>query len=239
MQPRRPGVEAVHDARAAAAPPALDSGTPIPSNRFTSVPARRRSVGWVISPAGLATTSRCSSSIAHGHGAAPRLRSGSCDAGSRPRCARRPQPVTTSGGPRRRRSTRPSAIARCTSARGAPERRRHHGVEPARPRRRSASGSVTWPSAASSVQALPPSPGTTQRPADRADHDGGVGEVEHRPDLQVDEVHDVPAEALAPRHPVGEVAERAPRAPARARAPVEHARVAERRRRRSARRRSP
>ena len=111
-------------------PPAGDSGTPIPSRRFTSVPVRRCSVGCVTSPAGFATTRRCSSSIADRHRRALRR-----ERLARPeldlRAARRPASRKDFGRAAPSTSTRPSAIARCTSARGTPESRGDDGVEPA------------------------------------------------------------------------------------------------------------
>ena len=59
-QPRRVAVEPVHDARAA--PPRRPRATP--TSAWTSVPVACPRAGWTTSPAGLSTTSRCSSSYA-------------------------------------------------------------------------------------------------------------------------------------------------------------------------------
>ena len=110
-------------------PPRGASGIPIPSRRLTTVPPRRFSVGWVGSPAGLRTTTRCSSRQASSSGGPS---AGSSAAGARSTWIRSP--------PARRcdfsraapsTSTPPAAIARCTSARVHAEMGRHHGVQAA------------------------------------------------------------------------------------------------------------
>ena len=103
--------------------------------------------------------------------------------------------------------TRPAAIARCTSALGRPDRR--------------ATTASSRPSSASNVgvtrtrgwwtRRLVPFSEPDHREEDRADDDRRVGQVEHGPDVQVDEVDHAPPERGGPEGPVREVPERSPR----------------------------
>ena len=113
-------------------PPAGASGTPMAASRSTRVSPPRLAVGCVTTPAGFATTRRSSSR--------KRIGTGPPGDGSSGLASR----STTSRSPPRRRydfgralpSTRtpPAAIARCTSARGAPRQPGDHRVQPARRR---------------------------------------------------------------------------------------------------------
>src|SRR5437870_2606830 len=160
-------------------PPAVDSGTPNASSRFTRVPVRLEAVPWVIKPAGLDTTMRWSSSnrTASGPG------SGSRSPATRSWTSIVSPPATWNDLARSRPSTsnRPSAMARCTSARGIPN------PPAATVSRRPGPGASNETRSMSRFGLGPPAqPG--QGNDERADDDGGVGRVEHRPHPEVDEI---------------------------------------------------
>ena len=143
--------------------------------------------GCVTGPAGFATTSRCSSSNRTATGG-PSGRAGHRSA----RCTTTRSPPSSRkdfalGRPSTR--TSPAAIARCTSARGDPISRRQDGVQPSRRRRRTPYGTSSGAPRRDVGRTLLAE--GRPRDDDRPDDDRAVGEVEHRPDVQVDEVDDV------------------------------------------------
>src|SRR5436190_9644023 len=183
------------------------SGSSPPSTSYasspcTSVPPACPRPGWTTRPAGLSTTSRCSSS----YGTASSIACGSWlgrggEGGSNSSCS---PPASLWLFARARPSTRttPSPSRRSATAREPTSAR------PARnwSRRRPAACSGTR----SSVTNVPGTPrlalgGDQRRQQDAdTDHDEAVGEVERRPVAQVEEVGDVPQP-----HPVEEVREAA------------------------------
>ncbi len=107
-------------------PPALDSGIPIPSRRFTSVPRPPLRGGMGDHTGRLGDDEQVVVDEANRDGrtfVVPFGQQRLVGRRPRPRCVRPPAAGTTSIGPPRRRAGVPSMIARCTSARGRPERR--------------------------------------------------------------------------------------------------------------------
>src|SRR6266508_721055 len=178
-------------------PRADDSGTPSASSRFTRVPVRLDAVPWVIMPAGFDTTMRCSSSSRTVSGPG----SGSMSPAARSWTSIVSPPATWNDLARSRPSTsnRPSAMARCTSARGIPNR------SAATVSRRPGPGASNDTRSISRCWLGSPAQ-PRQGYDERADDDGGVGRVEYRPHPEVDEVDDA---AGPSHHAVGEVAQRA------------------------------
>ena len=210
-QPRRSRVEPVHDPRAAAAPPRARAAPP--SRAAGSRPCRSPwfSVGCVGTPGGLDHHEEVRRRDSGPRAAAPRGRAPATVRG-RPRRARRPRRRNDFGRATPSTLTPPPAIARCASARGiaedAPPPRRRAGpasrprIGNAAPRGDSPSGGVPGP--ARGVLAV------TIASSERPDHDRAVGQVEDRPDPQVDEVRHVPRDARTVERAVGQVAERSP-----------------------------
>src|SRR6266516_50507 len=172
--------------------PSLESATPIPSRRFTSVPVRLLRVGWVASPAGLDTTSRCLSRKRTGTPEG----SGGMPASALRSATTRSPPASRNDFGRRRPSTvtRPSAIATWTSARLIPS---------------------SLAATASSRPGSPTSSGTAfsstegvDREQNRPDHARAVGQVEDRPHVEVDEIDHAARHPGTPNDAVGEIAER-------------------------------
>src|SRR5690349_18125950 len=184
-------------------PPAGANGMPIASSRETSVPSRCTAVGCVSTPAGFSTTASASSRYRTGTGSPPATTAAGGDSST----STDSPPVNANDRGRGRPSTvtRPSAIARWISARGTP--------------RADAATASSRPGAAANrspivlgrrcIARRGPFPEREEHQQERADHDGGVRDVEHRPDVQVDEIHDPAGQPWTPNDPVDQVPRRA------------------------------
>src|SRR5207249_6621450 len=176
----------------------------MPSSRLTSVPVRRRAVGWVTSPPGFETTSRCASSNTMGTGG-PSPTSATSSATSTTTCSP-PSKRNDFALGRPSTKTLPSAIARWASARLEPVvAATTASSRPATATNRSRG--IVGRSRGSPGRALVPE--GCPREDHRPDHDRAVGDVEDRPPVKIDEVDNVPGERGAAEGAIGEVAERA------------------------------
>ena len=158
--------------RSGSSPPATR-----PASACTSVPARWPAPGCTTTPAGLSTTSRCSSSQAIANGASGTSASGARRAARRPRSARPPRRRGAWRAARPSTSTAPPSISRCAAAR-----------EPALRARKTSSARRRAQAGRRCSTARRPLEDVEQR--QHADRDRDVGDVERRPQRQVDEVGD-------------------------------------------------
>ena len=157
---------------------------PAPTSPCTSVPLACPGDGWTTRPAGLSTTSRCSSSYAIRSGTSSALRARSRPGSGDGQLELLPalEPVATSAGAAPSTSAAPSSSSRSAAAREPTSAARRGSDRAARPRpRRERDG------ASSAVAASRRSASATKRIAD-ADDDEAVREVERRPVAQVEEV---------------------------------------------------
>ena len=168
--------------RSSSSPPSA----PCSSRPWTRVPVRVEPAGWTTSPAGLSTTSRCSSSQTIGMSIAS-----ACER-RRARDARRDllpalQPVALRRVARRRRAPprRRSAARRALASR-APAARRGRGRAGRRP-----AWSGTRKRSGANAGARPVGRDERGEEQPDADDDEGVGEVERRPVGEVEEVGDM------------------------------------------------